>query len=87
VEELFQYVDESGVHRVVESGHVNEYLRSITGEGISAKDFRTWGGTMLAAELLRELGPAHRVRDKESKHREGGRSGRRAAWQHTNGLS
>jgi hypothetical protein len=42
---------------------------------------------MLAAELLRELGPAHRVRDKESKHREGGRSGRRAAWQHTNGLS
>ena len=65
-EELFQYVDENGVQRNVESGHVNEYLREIAGEGVSAKDFRTWGGTMLAAQLLRELGPAHRVRDKES---------------------
>lgn len=65
-EELFQYVDESGVHRNVESGHVNEYLRSIAGMDISAKDFRTWGGTMLAAQLLRGLGPAHRVRHKES---------------------
>ena len=65
-EELFQYVDENGVQRNVESGHVNEYLRSIAGEGVSAKDFRTWGGTMLAAQLLRELGPARRVRDKES---------------------
>ena len=65
-EELFQYVDETGVHRNVESGHVNEYLRSVAGEGVSAKDFRTWGGTMLAAELLRELGPTRLVRDKES---------------------
>jgi DNA topoisomerase-1 len=65
-EELFQYVDEDGVHRSVESGHVNEYLRSIAGAGVTAKDFRTWGGTMLAAELLREIGPARLVRDKES---------------------
>ena len=65
-EELFQYVDDSGVHRSVESGHVNEYLRAIAGVGVSAKDFRTWGGTMLAAQLLREIGPVRRVRDKES---------------------
>jgi DNA topoisomerase-1 len=65
-QELFQYVDEEGVHRSVESGHVNEYLRSIAGVGVTAKDFRTWGGTMLAAELLREIGPARRVRDKEA---------------------
>ena len=65
-EELFQYVDESGVHRNVESGHVNGYLRAVAGVGVSAKDFRTWGGTMLAAELLRELGPARLVRHKDS---------------------
>ncbi len=65
-EELFQYVDEDGVHRNVESGHVNEYLRGIAAEGVTAKDFRTWGGTMLAAQILRELGPARLVRDKES---------------------
>lgn len=65
-EELFRYVDESGVHRDVDSGHINEYLRAIAGVGVSAKDFRTWGGTMLAAQLLREFGPARRVRHKES---------------------
>ncbi|HEX8100406.1 MAG TPA: DNA topoisomerase IB [Actinomycetota bacterium] len=51
-EELFQYVDEAGEQHVVESGDVNDYLREISGEEFSAKDFRTWGGTVLAAEAL-----------------------------------
>lgn len=54
--ELFQYVGSDGTRHLVDSGDVNEYLQSITGEGISAKDFRTWGGTVLSAVTLRDLG-------------------------------
>lgn len=43
-QELFQYVDEDGVRRSVDSADVNAYLRGITGEEVAAKDFRTWGG-------------------------------------------
>jgi DNA topoisomerase I len=53
--ELFQYVDEDGERHTVGSAEVNEYLREITGEEITAKDFRTWAGTQLAAEALREF--------------------------------
>jgi len=49
---LFQYLDETGEQRAVESGDVNAYLHEITGEPITAKDFRTWGGTVLAAQAL-----------------------------------
>ncbi len=52
--ELFQYVDDDGERRTVDSADVNEYLREITGEDITAKDFRTWAATHLAAETLRE---------------------------------
>lgn len=55
-EELFQYVDDQGRHQSVDSGDINAYLRSVTGRDITAKDFRTWAGTMLAAEALREFG-------------------------------
>ena len=51
-EELFQYIDDDGEQRTIESGDVNDYLREISGEEFSAKDFRTWGGTVLAAEAL-----------------------------------
>jgi DNA topoisomerase I len=51
-EELFQYLDEDGEQGTIESGDVNDYLREISGEDFSAKDFRTWGGTVLAAEAL-----------------------------------
>ncbi|HKV84647.1 MAG TPA: hypothetical protein VJN88_08825, partial [Ktedonobacterales bacterium] len=54
--ELFQYVDDTGERRVVESSDVNEYLRGVTGQDFTAKDFRTWGGTVAAARTLRELG-------------------------------
>jgi DNA topoisomerase-1 len=56
--ELFQYVDARGRRQIVYSDDVNLYLREITGRDVTAKDFRTWAGTMIAAEALRELGPA-----------------------------
>jgi DNA topoisomerase-1 len=54
-QELFQYYDEAGERRDVTSGDVNAYLREITGEDFTAKDFRTWAGTVLAAWALREF--------------------------------
>ena len=53
--ELFQYLDDDGNRHAVGSDEVNAYLREITGEDITAKDFRTWAGTRLAAEALRAL--------------------------------
>jgi DNA topoisomerase-1 len=55
--ELFQYLDEAGERHAVASSDVNEYLHRITGEHFTAKDFRTWAGTVLAAMLLREFEP------------------------------
>ena len=54
-QELFQYVDESGQTGDVTSSDVNAYLREISGEDITAKDFRTWHGTVLAAMALQEF--------------------------------
>jgi DNA topoisomerase I len=53
--ELFKYVDEDGERHDVESNHVNDYLREITGEDFTAKDFRTWAGTVLAAQALQQF--------------------------------
>lgn len=53
--ELFQYIDDNGDRHAVDSVDVNAYLREITGEEITAKDFRTWAATHLAAEALREF--------------------------------
>jgi DNA topoisomerase-1 len=55
-QELFQYVDEDGEVRSVSSQDVNDYLREITGEDFTAKDFRTWAGTVLAAIALNAAG-------------------------------
>jgi len=52
-EKLFQYLDESGRRHRVTAGEVTEYLRDITGKDFTAKDFRTWAGTVLAARALR----------------------------------
>jgi DNA topoisomerase I len=52
---LFQYVDDAGEGHTVTSTEVNSYLHEITGEEITAKDFRTWAGTNLAALALREF--------------------------------
>jgi len=56
--QLFQYVDAEGQRQDVGSADVNEYLRSVMGEAFTAKDFRTWAGTVLAAEALREVAPS-----------------------------
>jgi DNA topoisomerase-1 len=56
--ELFQYIDEAGENCRITSTDVNNYIREITGEDFSAKDFRTWGGTGWAAIVFEELGPA-----------------------------
>ncbi|HEU5042483.1 MAG TPA: DNA topoisomerase IB [Gemmatimonadales bacterium] len=65
-EELFQYVDEAGEQQTIGSGDVNEYLKGITGQEFTAKDFRTWNGTILAVAALRELGPAATQREVKS---------------------
>jgi DNA topoisomerase-1 len=53
--ELFQYLDEEGDRQSIDSADVNEYLRQITGEDFTAKDFRTWAGTVLFALALQEF--------------------------------
>jgi DNA topoisomerase-1 len=54
-QELFQYIDEHGDRQPVDSADVNEYLREISGGDFTAKDFRTWAATVLAAWALREF--------------------------------
>jgi DNA topoisomerase I len=54
-QDLFQYVDEAGELRSVTSADVNAYLREITGSDVTAKDFRTWAGTVMAALALQEF--------------------------------
>jgi DNA topoisomerase I len=53
--ELFQYMDASGERRTIDAADVNAYLKSIAGDEFTAKDFRTWAGTVLAARALRDM--------------------------------
>ena len=55
-QQLFQWLDEAGEVHGVESDDVNEYIRAAAGQDFTAKDFRTWAGTVLAAWALQELG-------------------------------
>ena len=52
-QELFQYLDQDGQRHAIESSDVNDYLREISGGDFTAKDFRTWNGTVLALRYLR----------------------------------
>ncbi len=54
---LFQYIDEDGGHHPITAGDVNAYLREITGQDFTAKDFRTWGGTLLAIRAFQACEP------------------------------
>jgi DNA topoisomerase-1 len=54
-QELFQYIDDDGERRTIDSQDVNDYLGEITGGDFTAKDFRTWAGTVLAAIALQEF--------------------------------
>ncbi|HXI55281.1 MAG TPA: DNA topoisomerase IB [Polyangia bacterium] len=53
--ELFQYVDDSGQRQTIDSADVNQYIRQIAGDDFTAKDFRTWAGTVLAALALQQF--------------------------------
>jgi DNA topoisomerase-1 len=53
--ELFQYYDEDGKRHAIESGMVNEYIKEISGEDFTAKDFRTWSGTVNALIAFKEI--------------------------------
>jgi DNA topoisomerase I len=55
---LFQYLGDDGRRRAVESADVNAYVREVAGADFTAKDFRTWAGTVLAAWALHELATA-----------------------------
>ena len=56
-QQLFQYVDDTGEPRQIASDDVNDYLGEITGDDFTAKDFRTWAGTVLAARALAAIEP------------------------------
>ena len=64
---LFRYLDDDGVKQIVDSQDVNEYLHDLAGESMSAKDFRTWGGTTIAGTTLYNLGaPSSEAEAKEA---------------------
>jgi DNA topoisomerase-1 len=62
---LFRYRDEDGKVKNVTARDVNTYIKEIAGEGYSAKDLRTWGGTVRAAAILADLGPAESRKEAE----------------------
>ena len=57
-QDLFEYVDDDGARHLIDSSDINEYLQEISGDDFTAKDFRTWAGTTLAATTLQEMEPA-----------------------------
>jgi DNA topoisomerase-1 len=60
--ELFQYVDANGQRQAVGSADVNQYVRDVTGQPFTSKDFRTWAGTVLVARALADFHGAARTR-------------------------
>lgn len=62
---LFQYRDDEGKVQPVDSGEVNDYLRSAMGESFTAKDFRTWGGTLVAVQRLAATAPPAKPSERE----------------------
>jgi DNA topoisomerase-1 len=59
--ELFQYKDESGNYKTIDSGKVNKYIKDITGKEFTAKDFRTWAGTLSALQAFKQIGFAETI--------------------------
>ena len=64
--DLFQYVDDAGQRVAIGSGDVNDYLRDITGEEFTAKDFRTWAGTLTGRRGARSRGAGAHAREAKS---------------------
>ena len=65
-QEIFEYF-ENGKYHDVKSDDVNEYLRTVSSEHFTAKDFRTWAGTLLAAQALKRIKIFHRKPKQKSK--------------------
>ena len=63
--EIFKYTDEDGAIHDIHSDDVNDYIKDIMGEEFSAKDFRTWGGTLLASIELSESERSHSVAERK----------------------
>jgi len=63
--ELFQYLDEDGKPATIDSADVNAYIHEVAGQAFTAKDFRTWAGTVLAALALKTIGAAAPARRAE----------------------
>lgn len=68
--ELFQYYDENGQRHAIESGMVNDYIKEISGDDFTAKDFRTWSGTVNALIAFKEIGEAESDKEYKSKVKE-----------------
>ena len=65
--ELFQYIDEEGQRQCIDSGMVNEYIREATGAEFTAKDLRTWCGSVTALSAIREAGPFENGKEAKQK--------------------
>jgi len=63
--ELFQYYDEEGKRKAIDSGMVNDYVKEISGEDFTSKDFRTWAGTVNAFIALKESGWANTLTEQK----------------------
>jgi DNA topoisomerase-1 len=59
--ELFQFIDEQGERHVIDSGKVNDYIKQVTGSDFTAKDFRTWAGSLNALRAFKKTGEAETV--------------------------
>jgi DNA topoisomerase I len=66
-QELFQYYDENGIRRPVDSGMVNAYIKNICGKSFTSKDFRTWHGTLTALEAFCQLGCCENISESKKK--------------------
>lgn len=61
--ELFQYIDEEGNRHVIDSQDVNDFLKEVTNDDFSAKDFRTWGATTLSSDIFYKKGRAENAQE------------------------
>lgn len=65
--ELFKYIDEKGEKHTIDSQDVNDYIKEIVKDNITAKEFRTWGGTVLAGTILSKIGDYENKKDLKQK--------------------
>lgn len=66
-QELFQYYDDDGNHCTIGSSDVNNYLKGITGQDFTAKDFRAWSGSVTALQCFRDIGPCETKTEEKKK--------------------